>query len=368
MPSIPPRALRVLRLAALAPVVLAGCAGPGEPPAGRLAELVAGGAFAVGPGAEEAALRLPGEPELADIFLDDEMRPAVILPVGSWSWRTRVPAGGRLQVGLGVVGEAPVEAVVTLRRGAEREVLEVARGSGGPAWLDLGVDLSRFGGQEVTLELSARRLEEVFSEVERLVAWAPAAVTGLGTGASREAPSSRPNVLFILVDTLRYDHLTPYGYERDTSAEIQRLLADPGAVMENAYAQAPWTLPSAVSYMTSRDPGEILAEDPATFAIPAELPSLGEVMAELGYAGAAFYANPALHRGNGFTRGFESFYTPEGFGALNHHADEINRRAIPWLQAHRDRPFFLYVHYIDPHDPYMNPDVVDGRSPYFDDP
>jgi arylsulfatase len=366
------KALRSLCLAAALPPLLAACGGSGSGSgAGHLAELVAAGAFAVGAGAAgaaEAALRLPGEPQLTDIFLADEMRPAVVLPLGSWTWRTRVPAGGRLQVGLGVVGEAPVEAVVTLQRGAEREVLEVARGPGGPGWLDLGVDLSRFGGQEVTLELSARRLEEVSTELERLVAWAPAALTGLGTGAGREAPSSRPNLLFILVDTLRYDHLTPYGYERETSPEIQRLLADAGAVMENAYSQAPWTLPSAVSYMTSRDPGEILAEDPATFAIPAELPSLGEVMAELGYAAAAFYANPALHRGNGFTRGFETFYTPEGFGALGHHAEEINRRAIPWLQAHRDRPFFLYVHYIDPHDPYMNPDVVDGRSPYFDDP
>ncbi|HSL82932.1 MAG TPA: sulfatase, partial [Thermoanaerobaculia bacterium] len=196
--------------------------------------------------------------------------------------------------------------------------------------------------------------------------WGPVAVTGARPG---DGPGEdRPNVLFILVDTLRYDHLTPYGYERDTSPEIPRLLADAGTVMEDAYSQAPWTLPSAVSYMTSRDPGAVLGDDPAAFAIPPGVPSLGEAMAGLGYRTAAFYANPTLHQGNGFARGFGTFYSPEGFQTLSNHADELNGRAVPWLRAHADGPFFLYVHYIDPHDPYMNPDVVDGRSPYFDDP
>ena len=370
-----------LCLAAAAPALLWACGGPGPAP-GHLAELIGAGAFAVdaagaeGPG---APVRLPAEPEVTEVLLDDEQRPAVILPAGSWTWRARVPEGGRLQVGVGVVGEAPVEARVTLRRGGEREVLEVARGPGGPAWLDFGVDLARFSDQEVTLELAARRLRGApepnpeTAAAQRLVAWGPVALTGAGArgrGAEdgRRPAGRRPNVVFILVDTLRYDHLTAYGYERETSPEIQRLLADRGVVMESAYAQAPWTLPSAVSYMTSRDPGEVLGEDPAAYAIPAELPSLPEAMVELGYATGGFYANPALHRGNGFTRGFETSYTPEGDDALSHHADELNRRAIPWLQAHRDRPFFLYLHYIDPHDPYMNPDVVGGRSPYFDDP
>jgi arylsulfatase A-like enzyme len=367
-PAASPGRPGLLRLAALALALLAGCGG-GPPGPGRLDELVAAGAFAVdGEGAGEA-LRLPAEPRTMDIFLDHELRPAVVLPAGSWSWRTRVPAGGRLQVGLGVAGRAPIEATITLERSGSREVLEVARGPGGPAWLDFGADLSRYQGQEVVLELTAIRGQgPAGDEAQPLVAWAPVALTGAREAARPGGPAKRPNVLFILVDTLRYDHLTPYGYERDTSPQIQRLLADAGVVMEHAYSQAPWTLPSAVSYMTSREPGEVLGEDPATFAIPADLPSLGQAMAELGYATAAFYANPALHRGNGFSRGFTTYYAPEGFSALGNHAGEINRRAIPWLQAHRDRPFFLYVHYIDPHDPYMNPDVVDGKSPYFDDP
>jgi arylsulfatase A-like enzyme len=355
-------------------LVLAGLAAGGcaeeEPAGGLLLDLVEAERFAVGDAEEEAPLRFQEQPRLLDPFLDHERRRVVVHPVGSWSWRTRVPEGGRLQAGVGFLGEAPLVASVTVIRGGKREVLEVARHPGGSGWLDFGADLSPFAGEEVTLELSAHRGPG--GEDEPLVGWGPVAVTGgrpaPGAGARLGAGAGRPNVLFILVDTLRYDHLTPYGYERDTSPEIQRLLADAGTVMEDAYSQAPWTLPSAVSYMTSRDPGELLGEDPAAFAIPGEVTSLGEAMQDLGYRTAAFYANPTLHQGNGFARGFDAFYSPEGFRTLSHHADELNGRAIPWLRAHSDGPFFLYVHYIDPHDPYMNPDVVDGRSPYFEDP
>ncbi|MFP3939298.1 MAG: sulfatase [Thermoanaerobaculia bacterium] len=305
-------------------------------------------------------MRLPGPPRVETVTLDDERRPSVILPSGGWSWRTRVPDGGRLQVGAGSAGEAPLEVTIAVREKERREVLEVARRVDRPGWLDLSADLSAYGGEEVTLELSAAG-EAASGEV----AWGPVALTAGGTGSRDPGP---PNVLFILVDTLRYDHLTVYGYDRETSPEMERRLAGAGAVLEHAYAQAPWTLPSVVSYMISRHPGEVLGEDQAAFGIPEGLASLPEVMAGLGYRTAGFFANPVLHDGNGFGRGFETFYSPEGLAALERHADSVNRRAIPWLAAHRDRPFFAYVHYVDPHDPYTNPDVVDGRSPYFEDP
>lgn len=343
---------------------VAGLAGCGEVrDAGRsLARLVEEEAFAVAPdGGAEASLRLPGPPRLEEIEIDDERRPAVLLPEGTWSWRARVPEGGRLQVGLGGGDYGPLEVTVAVREGAEREVLEVTRADHGRRWLDFGVDLSAYGGREVVLELGARRPGENGGTP---VAWAPVALAG----ARREVPDERPNVLFILVDTLRYDHLTSYGYERDTSPEIERLLAARGTVLEDAYSQAPWTLPSVASYMTSRFPGELLGDDPTTYGIPESVASLAETFAGLGYRTAGYFANPSLHAGNGFARGFDTFYSPDAPAAIERHADDVNRRAVPWLQAHRDRLFFLYVHYIDPHDPYVNPEIVDGRSPWFDDP
>ena len=137
---------------------------------------------------------------------------------------------------------AGLEVLVEIDDGSGRELVEVARSAGGlpQRWSALTADLSRWGGREATLAV-ARPLDRPAARRrgEGLVAWAPVALTA----APRRAPA-RPNVVFILVDTLRRDRLTPYGYRRDTSPEIQRRLAGRGAVVEEAYAQAPWTLPS----------------------------------------------------------------------------------------------------------------------------
>lgn len=379
---------RLPLMALFAAALLAPGCGGGEPAPTRLPELVAAGSFAVAgePGAaDDVPLLLPAPPRQERFKIDGERRAAVVLPLGAWSWRARVPEGGRLRLGAGSVDLAALEVTVALRRGEEREVLDVGRtdarvatvswpGKGAPrrrpgvGWLDLTIDLAAYAGRDVELEISAAGTAAATPGAAAAgaaeVAWSPAVITA----DRRPRGDERPNVIFILVDTLRYDHLTPYGYERATSPEIARLLAAPGVVFDNAYSQAPWTLPSAVSYMTSRYPGEILGDNPAAHRIPEELPTLGPAMAALGYRTGAFFGNPILHEGNGFDRGFETFYSPQGMEALERHADDINRRAIPWLEAHRDEPFFLYVHYIDPHDPYRNPAMVDNRSPWFPDP
>jgi arylsulfatase A-like enzyme len=376
---IPSRPLRAAVVAALA-LLTAACGGERAPEERSLGALVAAERFAVAPAeADEMPLLLPAAPEARVVRIDDERRPAVLLPEGAWTWRTTVPPGGHLQLGVGAPPReeaqesdaAVLEVQVNLVSEGEREVLEVARGGrreeGGAGWLDLGADLSRWAGREVTLEIEARRSGESGGGADgdsALLAWAPAVVAA----GHREGSAERPNVLFVVIDTLRHDHMTSYGYERDTAPEIDARLARRGTVMEDAYSQAPWTLPSVVSYMTGRYPGELLGDDPAAYGLPEGVTSLTEEMAALGYRTAGFVANPALHEGNGMARGFETFHSPQGIQGLELHADSINRRAIPWLRAHRDEPFFLYVHYIDPHDPYWNPDLVDGRSPWFEDP
>lgn len=198
-------------------------------------------------------------------------------------------------------------------------------------------------------------------------------LVGILVGGCARKPSEPPNILLIVIDTLRADHLGTYGYSRDTSPEIDRLLAQRGVVAEHASSQAPWTLPSVSSYMTGRYPEDILGPDPDTFAVPAGVPTLAETLRGLGYRTAGFLANPILHPENGFARGFEDFHTPPTtfrvlrvLGKVD--AQTVNRRAIPWLKEHAARPgqgkFFLYLHYIDPHSPYANPDIADGKTPY----
>lgn len=310
-------------------------------------------------------------PERFQLEYDHERRPVVLTAPGRWTWRGRVPERGRLVAGVQALpaawkGIASLEAAVTLRDGRRREILDVTRipKEGEMRWHSLQADLAAYAGKEVTLEFSAELagLPAGYRD-GNLVAWSPVVLS-----APTVQSANRPNVLFILVDTLRRDHLTPYGYTRDTSPEIARWLAGPGAVVEEAYSQAPWTLPSVVSFLTGRYPGELLGDDLGGFRIPDAVEPLPVRMQKLGYRTGGFVANPTLHAGAGFGRGFDTFFAPPAdIEWIRRHADELNAHALPWLAAHQSQgsqPFFLYVHYIDPHDPYENPEIVDGKSPF----
>lgn len=354
-------------LAALALVALAGCSGRDLPRELSLRDAVARQLFSVGNGAGPG-LRFRKAPEPLDLTFDGERRPAVLAAVAPWTWTGRVPERAELHAGVQIHPEAwkviqGLRAWVVAKSGDDREVLDVVRSTERerPRWLDFTVDLSRWAGRDVTLEFSAE-MDGLppGARSANLVAWSPVRVS------SRPEERPRPNVLFILVDTLRFDHLTPYGYPRETSPEIDRWLAKPGVVVEEAYSQAPWTLPSVASFLTGRLPGEILGDDPRAYGIPKEIPTLAQALGKLGYETGGFFANQILHEGNGFGKGFTTFYSPpEGTNSLDQpDSAEMNARVLPWLEAHRNAPFFLYVHYLDPHDPYENPEIVNNRSPF----
>lgn len=309
-------------------------------------------------------------PEILPFTFDGERRTAVLTSADPWRWTGVVPKGGELHAGVQILPDGwkvirGLRAWVVARSGGESEVLDVVTADPKrPRWLDFTADLSRWAGREVTLEFHAD-LEGLPPEHRHtnVVAWGPVRLS-----APDPAPRERPNVLFILVDTLRADHLTPYGYSRDTSPNLARAMAAKGAVVETAYSQAPWTLPSVVSFMTSRYPGELLGNDAAAYGIPPGAPSLAEAMAKRGYATGGFFANKVLHAGNGFARGFDTFFSPaadpEPTADGQPDAAGLTARVQAWLGAHRNEPFFLYAHYVDPHDPYENPEIVDGRSPF----
>lgn len=360
-----------LRPLLLAAAVIAGCSGPDLPRNLSLRDAVSARGFAAGGHPAGAGLWFYRAPEILPFTFEGERRTAVLASVDPWRWTGEVPPRAELHAGVQILPEAwqvirGLQAWVVARSGGESEVLDVVRTRERqhPRWLDFTADLSRWAGREVTLEFHAA-LEGLPPEHlhSNLVAWGPVRVS-----AARER--KRPNVLFILVDTMRFDHLTPYGYQRPTSPEIARTLAGPGAVVEEAYSQAPWTLPSVVSFMTSRYPGEVLGTDPGAYGIPEGVESLPETLEKLGYETGGFFANKVLHSGNGFARGFRTFYSPpsnpetEGQGQGQPDAAELTGRVLPWLEAHRNEPFFLYVHYVDPHDPYENPEIVNGRSPF----
>jgi arylsulfatase A-like enzyme len=319
------------------------------------------------------SFRVP--PEVSAVTEDDERRPVVLAAAGTWSWRGRVPAGAHLHAGAQTLPGAwktvrRLDVAVSVRDGHTREVLDVGHMEAGSdqRWLDLDADLSAWAGREITLDFwsDLDGLPDAYRDAN-LVAWGPVSLDR--SPPAKTAEAEPPNILFILVDTLRADHTTPYGYKvHDTTPEIQHRLADHGTVIEHAYSQAPWTLPSVISFLTGRHPGEMLGEDLTTYGVPAGVPTLAERLAALGYETGGFVANPTLHAGAGFERGFNTFYAPPAdIEWIRKHADELNRHAVPWLQAHQRRRFFLYAHYIDPHDPYENPDMINGRAQFMPD-
>lgn len=178
-----------------------------------------------------------------------------------------------------------------------------------------------------------------------------------------------PNVLLIVIDTLRADHLPMYGYARDTSPHLAAL-AEQGALFEDAVSTASFTMPSVASLLTGRLPHEHgVREHPSR--LPEGESTLAEQFHRGGYATGAVLSHPLLSRRWGFAQGFGFYDAPDGSpfeatGGLHPlralerdgrpwSAETTTRSAIRWLRRHQRDPFFLWVHYIDPHFPYDPP-------------
>ncbi len=169
----------------------------------------------------------------------------------------------------------------------------------------------------------------------------------VGCGANGQPPrATAPNIVLIVVDTLRADRLGCYGNGRGLTPNIDRAAAR-GVLFRHAHAQSAWTMPSVVSLLTSRYPhghgvvsyGAVIRDREIT---------LPGVLHEHGYATGAFVANALL---GGLRGKFEVFSEP---GSALSRAWELGLDAIRWrrLIQRSSRPIFLYLHYMEPHPPY----------------
>jgi arylsulfatase A-like enzyme len=161
----------------------------------------------------------------------------------------------------------------------------------------------------------------------------------------------------LLVDTLRADHLSLYGYERPTSPNLDQF-ARSAIVFEKVMAAAPWTLPSVASVMTGAYPSvhglrATLSADKVT-ALRPEVTTLAEQFAGQGYRTVAIITNPwVITERFGLARGFEE-YIP----LIRENAPAVHELAREVIVRDDPRPLFLYLHYMDPHGPYnRHPDT-----------
>jgi arylsulfatase A-like enzyme len=207
------------------------------------------------------------------------------------------------------------------------------------------LDVENFGGGAVRLH--GLRLE------------LPAADPGadLGVPTAEGSPSTRPDVILYLTDTLRADALGAYGAAGDPSPAFDRFASE-GLLVEDFRAQSSWTQPAVASILTGLHPGSHGVDEARDVLVP-ELATLAELLKQAGYATAAFVSNHVVNARRGFTQGFDAWNDddPSLYGAP---AARLVERALAW----RDRtegPAFLYVHTMEPHWPYA-PEEEDWRS------
>lgn len=294
----------------------------------------------------------------------DQVRDALILPpLGAAEAELTVPPQAQLRVGMGILpavwdqeGDG-VNFIVEIKAGeSSKKMMSLYLDPKGypehRGWVDRFIDLSPYEGQTVSVTFrteggpqirtpfnrqpDTRFDYSVFSE-PRLVVPNP----------------GHPNVVLILLDTLRSDHVGAYGYQRDTTPNLDAL-ANEGVLFEQTVSQSSWTMPSVATVFTSLYPSEHGLTSINRPFLDDRFDTIAEDFSRAGYETAAVSATPIISDQGGFGQGFRTF-DETCYQMLDIAGAEcVTDAAIEWINK-ASGPFFIYLHYYDPHSPYNAP-------------
>jgi arylsulfatase A-like enzyme len=188
--------------------------------------------------------------------------------------------------------------------------------------------------------------------------------TASARGVEPAGARPRPNVLLIVMDTVRADHLSCYGYEKPTAPDLERIAAE-GVLYEQAISPGSWTLPSHATLFTGLYPRDHHTTA-ASWKLDDSFTTLAEVLAAEGYATAGFSNNPWVSRGTGLTQGFAAFLDMWRDDERSRGGDDgaalTNELVLDLLASPgRTAPFFVFINYMEPHLPYAPPASFEGR-------
>lgn len=293
-------------------------------------------------------------PGVRRVTLDRDTRTAVVGDGARWAFRTRGDAPAQLVTGIGAVSGSPC---FTVWIDEERE------GEACPAvgdWKRLRRDLPA-GEHRVVLQVDGG-----------VGAWADPRVLPV-------ADAERPDVVLVILDTTRWDHLGAAGYDLRATSPVLDRWAQGATVYTNARAPSPWTAPSIASILTGLGPtlhgagGRRVGEAPGTSdaerkanaynALIASVPTLASRLRTEGYETVALSANGFFAYRNGLDAGFSRFvsYSGSGWEGAREGASEaasVLKNRVPGA------PTFLAVHFVDPHHPYtMRLPPPEGYAP-----
>lgn len=219
-------------------------------------------------------------------------------------------------------------------------------------WTEAGIELTSLAGSEATVTVRVTRRADPMGF---LALAAPRLVTPSGTLAG----AGPTNIVVYMIDTLRADHTSLYGYDRATTPRLEQI-GRAATVFERAYSPSAWTRPSTGSLFTSlysRHHGAHSMQP-----MRRDVVTLAERFRAAGWSTWAFVTNGhVLDRHLNFDQGFDRFAAIRGVRGDNHaRTEEVNAVLLPHLDQFADEPFFLYVHVVDPHSPYDPPERYRG--------
>ena len=289
--------------------------------------------------------------------LDSHMTYHFALPAAavlSGEGHIRMDAGFAARVRVDLVDEG----------GDRRRILDQRIEADEPPAVRLRADLSLHSSQMVQLDFSFRLADGSSGSAD--LDWRELRIDGANSEPPEWNPALRDhyNVLLIVMDSLRADYTTPYG---DADAETPRLsrLAEQGVTFVNARSSSSWTRPSVATLLTSLQPS---AHGILTFGdgLADSLPYLPEILSRSGYRTLAVVNNGMVAAGFGFARGFDrmsQLFPMRSSEALAARRDPESLAAFvwsryiaSWLRPADPRPFFIYLHEVDPHSPYDPPE------------
>ena len=237
----------------------------------------------------------------------------------------------------------------------------------------VGQDLGPRSRRKPTARRSTRSHMSISQQLP-LAVLVLAALLAAACGAEEGSAPARPNVLIITLDTTRADHLGCYGYERETSPNLDRLAAE-STLYTHVISTSSWTLPSHAALFTGKftashgaryDPTGPLKltsgiEGPADWdhyrarGLSTGEVTLAGVLGEAGWRTGAVVAGPWMKRVFGLDVGFEHYDDEQVHSVTGRLASEVTDAALSWLSQPDERPFFLFLNYYDPHSPFQAP-------------
>jgi len=251
------------------------------------------------------------------------------------------PPRSVLKFELGPAGKArqtlKVRTTIIQGRGGRALLGETVLEAGSKEWKEFRSSLDPWAGQAVVLEVSVTGAE---SE--------PVYLSGLSIFESRDQP--RVNVVILLFDALRADALGCYGFADSSSTPEMDRLAQRGVLFKNAISPSCWTMPAVNSIMTSKMP----TQHGSFFRLDWRHTTLAQLLARNGVETGAVVSNFIIGPDSNHDKGFIEFHKMSVLEMGWRNAEAAIKESLEWIKD-SDRPFFLYVHVFDPHDPYLAP-------------